>query len=1303
MPSFSSVLRLVYLAILLPIASVSAQVSTGLLDDFQDGSTQNWRQGINSGAVVTVSDLGPQGAGDFALQVTSTGTGGIASKLTVFNTAQWTGNYTAAGVETISASVNNLGATDLILRVWLEGPGGRWVSASGFSLPAGSGWQQATFSVRPADLAPTQGATSVSTTLAGVTKLRIYHSPTPTTPGTTIAATLALDNIAAGPPPSFDFIVNSAYERPDTNLGDGQCFTGFSVVVDGITTRECTLRAAIEEANAQGSTGPSAIHFDIDDGPAGSEIAPGVWKITVSSPTALPEITAPDLVIDGLTQPGASCGDLVAGQPHDLRVVLDGSLLTDPSASGLVGFAPRTTVRGLVVQNFSFYGIFLERDANDDASHLAECNYVGSDHTGQAAAGNLIGLFVYSGTIQNNLASANSSLGLGGAARFAGDSLLIRRNIVGADIDGSQALGNGTGIAGGVSGGAGDMISIHDNLISGNGDDGVRVGGAEVIEVVGNIVGLALDRTTALGNGARGIAFSHSSSSAVDPSVTIQNNLVGSNEDDGISVFSPSSDLGLLLIEGNTVGLNDAGTARPNGDIGVSVFGGSNASVLDNVVSVRDAGGIVVAGISVINLDAALVEGNTVGLNAAGAARPNEGIGITVQNGIDHVVRANTVANSLDDGLFLFNADNALIEGNTVGLNDAGDLRPNARNGIEVRESDGVTLRDNMASGNTWNGIALSFSPNATIEGNTVGLNASGDIRPNGVVDGFNNSGISIFGSDNLTLTGNVVSGNSGSGIFFEQPNLRADGDRGQEVGRSAGGFVSSAPVITGNFVGTTADGLAARPNGQTGLVFSESAADALVQANTLSGNTDNGVFLFNGTSGHVFENNFIGTNAEGDDLGNGPPSGAGRAGIFCSNASDVRIGQNFSPNRIYFNGGDGIFIGAPCQDIAVVGNIIRDNGDLAVDLAPNGPNPNDTGDGDTGANGKLNFPVITSAENDGSNSIIEWTLNAEANTTYELLFCRVSSPDPSGYGECANPNALATTTTNGASNASGTETLGVGAYPAGSFVTVNATEVAGAIPEGYRATSEFALSVEVEDTGVMPGIFLTATNTSPLTVAPSGQISFDYTITNNTAASVTGDFFFRAERNGSTVAQGMILSGTLPAGQMVTSSFTQQVPGSAPAGSYAYSLRIGQFPNVAVDQEDFAVVVSGSAREGDSEGWAVLEAKPWVLAEDTASETSAAEAASSEALPTEASLSDVYPNPFSRETTVAFALPEAGRVTLAVYDVLGREVVRLVDDERRAGRYEVVLDGADLPSGVYLVRMTASGFAATRRVTLLR
>ncbi|NNF58761.1 MAG: T9SS type A sorting domain-containing protein [Rhodothermaceae bacterium] len=80
------------------------------------------------------------------------------------------------------------------------------------------------------------------------------------------------------------------------------------------------------------------------------------------------------------------------------------------------------------------------------------------------------------------------------------------------------------------------------------------------------------------------------------------------------------------------------------------------------------------------------------------------------------------------------------------------------------------------------------------------------------------------------------------------------------------------------------------------------------------------------------------------------------------------------------------------------------------------------------------------------------------------------------------------------------------------------------------------------------------------------------------------------------------------------------------------------------------------------------------------------------------------YPNPFASRATLRYDIAEAGPVRLAVYDLLGREVAVLADSERAAGRYEVLLDGSGLASGVYLVRMIAGAdVLQSRRVTLLR
>ncbi|WP_412069095.1 lamin tail domain-containing protein [Rubrivirga sp. IMCC43871] len=78
-------------------------------------------------------------------------------------------------------------------------------------------------------------------------------------------------------------------------------------------------------------------------------------------------------------------------------------------------------------------------------------------------------------------------------------------------------------------------------------------------------------------------------------------------------------------------------------------------------------------------------------------------------------------------------------------------------------------------------------------------------------------------------------------------------------------------------------------------------------------------------------------------------------------------------------------------------------------------------------------------------------------------------------------------------------------------------------------------------------------------------------------------------------------------------------------------------------------------------------------------------------------------PNPFSTSTDVWFSLAEAGGVRLAVYDVTGREVAVLASGETPAGTHRVTWRPAGLAGGVYLVRMTAGSFSATRQVLLVR
>ena len=98
-----------------------------------------------------------------------------------------------------------------------------------------------------------------------------------------------------------------------------------------------------------------------------------------------------------------------------------------------------------------------------------------------------------------------------------------------------------------------------------------------------------------------------------------------------------------------------------------------------------------------------------------------------------------------------------------------------------------------------------------------------------------------------------------------------------------------------------------------------------------------------------------------------------------------------------------------------------------------------------------------------------------------------------------------------------------------------------------------------------------------------------------------------------------------------------------------------------------------------------------------------ASEAAAAGEVPAAYALEAAYPNPFNPATTIRFDLPEAVAVELVVFDVLGREVARLVDGPLGAGRHLVRFEASGLPSGVYLYRLQAGAFTQTRSMMLAK
>ena len=94
--------------------------------------------------------------------------------------------------------------------------------------------------------------------------------------------------------------------------------------------------------------------------------------------------------------------------------------------------------------------------------------------------------------------------------------------------------------------------------------------------------------------------------------------------------------------------------------------------------------------------------------------------------------------------------------------------------------------------------------------------------------------------------------------------------------------------------------------------------------------------------------------------------------------------------------------------------------------------------------------------------------------------------------------------------------------------------------------------------------------------------------------------------------------------------------------------------------------------------------------------------------VPTSFSLGEARPNPFNPSTTISYEVPQESHIRMVVYNLLGQEVVRLIDEIKSPGRYTVTWNGMNVQgrgvaSGIYVYRMTAGDFTRTKRMTLLK
>jgi hypothetical protein len=199
-----------FLAVLMTLLLATGQSASAIMidqiDDFQDGTVAGWSHGASSPTPpVNIPSGGPAGQGDAYLENISSGfLFGAGSRMVMFNTDQWTGDYTEQGVVRIVADMLNAGQNDVQMRVALGGGSTNaqlatwYASADPVSLAADGLWRRGlSFPVTEESLTLVTGTIPLEEVLADVTMVRILSAAEPDFKGDPIAATLGFDNIAA--------------------------------------------------------------------------------------------------------------------------------------------------------------------------------------------------------------------------------------------------------------------------------------------------------------------------------------------------------------------------------------------------------------------------------------------------------------------------------------------------------------------------------------------------------------------------------------------------------------------------------------------------------------------------------------------------------------------------------------------------------------------------------------------------------------------------------------------------------------------------------------------------------------------------------------------------------------------------------------------------------------------------------------------------------------------------------------------------------------------------------------------------
>ena len=560
----------------------------------------------------------------------------------------------------------------------------------------------------------------------------------------------------------------------------------------------------------------------------------------------------------------------------------------------------------------------------------------------------------------------------------------------------------------------------------------------------------------------------------------IRHNVISGNQLAGVRI---RLDAHHTNVSNNYIGTTPRGTtAIGNGTDGVTVLG--RVSTVDsNVISGNMRAGVFVTGSHLAGNS--VISRNKIGTDVFGATAIANQTGVLVRSTGTHIAE-NLISGNSDSGIWIVGADASrnTVRDNNIGLDGSGTVAlPNGVFGVHIQGADTNVIRSNRISGNSSHGLVIDqFATQNSVIDNKIGTDASGSSAIANRGDGIR----MVRGAHRNTIWQNQISGNQLRGVALDGPQVKHN-------------------FVGGNLIGTDADGTAPLHNESVDAVR-VLAPHSRITSNVISAPVI-GIMVGAGANGFSFRENYIGTDQYQSDSGLGMRIGVK---VFSGIATGWIV-----ENVIGFNN-KAVVVENGAWGVQILQNSMFQNF-IGIDLGNDGPTPNDTHDGDQGANRLQNSPAIFRSKSSGNRIQIGYSVDSTVTAAAYPLAVQFFLNIGSEPGQGRRFIGQATYETAQASQEAIVTFTGV-SVPVGGKVIATATDANG-------NTSEFGNTFIAEE--YVPPALIADTNGDGVVTAMDALLVINYLAKQDTKAET-----LFGENNPSTIDTQLDTNGdgTIPA-----------------------------------------------------------------------------------------------------------------------------------------------------------------------------